>query len=153
MEKCIHRTRPIGILVAFLIMLLDALVVGLPTIVLDRVLVTTKEALKIFFGKNCGLRFLRLKRNQSHLVPCLTLLSSPPKSLLPLHFRHPLFYETLDLLQVPMPSLLLGNNSTMLSARGFSVYLLAFSIIPLLRVNQYLSQLIILFRRSVFNLV
>ena len=142
-----------GILVAFLIMLLDALVVGLPTVVLDRVLVTTKEALKIFFGKNCGLRFLRLERNQSHLVPRLTLLSSPPKSLLPLLFRHLLFYGTLDLLQVTTSSLLLGNNSTMLSARGFSVYLLTSPIIPLLSVNQYLSQLIIIFRRSVFNLV
>ena len=153
METYIHRTRPMGILVAVLVILLDVLVVFLPTIVLVRASVTTKKSLKIFFGQNCWLRFLRLEKNQSHLVPRLTLLSSPPKSLLPLLFRHLLFYGTLDLLQVTTSSLLLGNNSTMLSARGFSVYLLTSPIIPLLSVNQYLSQLIIIFRRSVFNLV
>ena len=71
--------------------------------------------------------------------PCASSNPLPPppplSSFLPLFFRHSLFYGTLDLLQVLTPTLLIGNNNTMLSANGGSLYLLAFSIFLFLSVN------------------
>ena len=119
MGKCIRGTQPMGILVAFPTILLNVLVVGLPTIVFDRVLVEMKKCLKDVFGKYCGLRFLRLGRNRAQLVPQLTLLSLPIQSLLPLLFHLNLAYGISNTLHVQTPILLLGNNNTMLSAHDF----------------------------------
>ena len=112
----------------------------------DSIPVTTKEASEIFFGKNCGIRFLRRERkiNQSHLLLQLILLSPQLKSLLP-HLFH------LLLTRVTTPILLLGNNETTLKALVFSRYLLAFPIFPLLSVNLCISPLITLFYQLVFN--
>ena len=114
---------------------------------------SNEKFLEIFVGKNCGLRFLRLGKKRTHLVPQLTLLSLPIKSLLPLLFHLNIAYGIMNLLHVPTPILLLGNNNTMLSAHSFSLYLLTFLIFPLLSENQCLSPLITLFRRSTFNSV
>ena len=49
MGKCIRGTQSMCILIAFPTILLDVLVVSLPTIVFDRIPVAMKNALKIFF--------------------------------------------------------------------------------------------------------
>ena len=54
MGKCIRRTQPMGILVAFPTILLNVLVVGLPTIVFDRVLVEMKNVLKMCLASTVG---------------------------------------------------------------------------------------------------